>query len=250
MKRTLFIGMIFWLLHMPMALAQEAGSWLVFSEVTPFSRADFQRPFSEVHKTFNLEWRNRVGLKVAENLAVGVIGGFRKYEKQEFGQFSGQHTSTSYINATANTLWNSGAFVTWFFPVTPRFQLQANTYGIYEQGQGAYSLELQYFVCPNCSAFGGFQNNIIPGTIEERELREMNFYAGLEIGASYALTPSLAIQSSVNMFQYEKYRASFPQGQELVRASPTYREIEHRGEGFSTILSRPIIHLGVLLSFR
>jgi hypothetical protein len=109
---------------------------------------------------------------------------------------------------------------------------------------------LNNFSCPNCFSPGSTQSSVAPGKIEERELREMNFYAGLDFGASYALTSSLALQSSVNLFQYENYRSAFPQGQQLVTTSPTYREIEQQGESFSTVLSRPIIHLGVLFTFR
>jgi len=186
---------------------------------------------------------------VSNNMAVGLMGSYRQYSSSEAMTYSSEVGSStySYDYNSKNSLWGTGPFITGFFPMNSRLQLQATFYGLYEAGKGNYSMNLTGFDCPNCFT-PGFSFAGKTGNIENQGYREKNFYIGLDIGISYTLTPRLSLLSGINLVQYENYSIT-----DRNRISPTlnssalYRQLYVQGSETSFVFNRPIIHFGIML---
>ncbi len=238
---------LLWLLNLPIALGQDewAGRWLLFSELSPTSRTNAYKKLPQAQNASSWEWRNRFGKMVTPNWALGVSAGVRTYNTTEQVSVENNNFRSDYMAEVSNTLWQGGIFATRFFQLTSRLDLQVTPYATYEQGRGSYEVELIDFNCPVCFAPGANFRLIQDNKILDREVRERNFYAGLDLGLSYALNSSLALQGSVNMFQYETHRSFFPPGMLLNPERSSYRPVHQQGDGFSSVFTRPIMHFGL-----
>ncbi|MBS9523797.1 hypothetical protein KI659_07190 [Litoribacter alkaliphilus] len=249
MKRVLFLMILMWLLNLPVVLGQTptGKNWLISSEISPTSRTNAYKKLPQAQSDSNWEWRNQFGKFITPNLVVGLSAGLRTYSISETVNVVDSNYSSDYLAKVENTLWQGGVFLTRFFSLSPRWKLQSTLYGTYEQGRGDYDVELLGYNCSACFSPGGQNRNFTLGSRFERELRERNFYTGVDFGVSYLLTPSVSLQTSLNLFQFETFESFFPRGQQLNPDRASYRPIEQQGNGFSTVINRPIVHFGFSL---
>jgi len=234
----------------PKAHGQTSGSdWIIFSELSPTPRSGNNRILKNTNDNFHLEWRNRIGKMINNNTVIGLMGNYRQYSYTEAVTYSLEFGSAtySYDYTSKNTLWGTGPFVTRFFQLSSRLQLQATLFGLYEAGKGSYNMTLTGFDCPSCST-PGFSFAGKTGNIENQGYREKNFYGGLDLGISYALTPRLSLLSGINLVQYENY--SITDGNRIsptLYSSALYRQLQVKGNEATVVFNRPIIHFGIML---
>jgi len=186
---------------------------------------------------------------VTKTTALGLIVNYRHYNSQEATTYNLEtaYSSYSYDYNISNSLWGTGAFMTRFLQITKKFQLQATLFGLYEAGAGNYNMTLQGFDCPSCST-PGFNIGVRTGDIENLTIKERNFFAGLDLGASYAVSSRIALLTGINLVQYENF--SISDGNRISPAlstSPLYRQLDVQGSNFTFAVNRPLIHLGMMV---
>jgi len=212
----------------------QSNNWMISSEISPMSRSGNERVLNNPTAS-NLEWRNRVGFKLAEQTMMGLSASYRQYDLEE-SFFDVERFRSLYDYKLNNQMFGIGAFITQYYHITSRFHLQTTAYGHVEQGKGNYESSV---------LSGGFRLDNTPWQLENTTFRERNFFAGLEFGASYFISPRWVLQTNINLLQYENFRNSA-----AGLKNPPYettRPLEQEGSGFSFLTNRPIIHLGVMI---
>ncbi|KEO72324.1 hypothetical protein [Anditalea andensis] len=251
MKKHLFVILFIWLWPVINVSGQTSESqWVLFSEFSPYSRTGENRILPNSREHSNLEWRNRIGKMVNSHTALGLILNYRHYNYNEPVTYLLENPSSSfsYQYSVKNSLLGTGAFMTRFFQIHKRIQLQASLYGVYEWGEGSYTMTLQDYQCAGCFT-NGLNFGVRTGDIENQTLKERNFFGGLDFSVSYAISPRINLLTGINLLQYENYSIS-----EGKRIAPTlgtsvlYRQLNVKEYGISTIFDRPIMHFGIVVS--
>lgn len=250
MKKLFFIILFIWFYPVLNVSGQTVGSeWIFFSELSPTSRSGENRILPNSNDNFHLEWRNRIGIMVNSNTALGIMVNYRYYNNYEPVTYllENSYSSYSYDYTVKNNLWGTGAFMTRFFQINKRIQLQATLYGLYEMGNGNYNMTLQGYNCPNCFT-SGFNFGVRTGDIENMTFKERNFFGGLDLGASYTLNSRIVVTTGINLVQYENY--SISDGNRIspaLSSSALYRQLDLHGSNFTFAINRPIFHLGMMV---
>ena len=250
MKKILFVLILIWFWPVSRANCQSpASGWIFLSELSPTLRSGNNR-ILQPNESFHLEWRNRLGKMITGNTAVGLMGTYRHYRITEQMNYSPETNAANYVYHyhVNNSLWGTGPFVTRFFQIRKNLLLQATLYGLYEMGSGHYEMTLQGHDCPGCFTPGlNFAGRT--GNIENQRYREKSFYGGMDVGASYSMTPRLSLNAAINLVQYEHYNIS--EGNRISPAlstSPLYRRLNVQGDQITFVIYRPILHFGIMLA--
>ncbi|WP_186755982.1 hypothetical protein [Echinicola salinicaeni] len=247
MKKLLLTFMLVCLFAFDM-LAQ-APQWTFSTGFSPISRSWKNRVMENPYHNTNWEWMNRGGIMVNDRVAVGIMGMIRSQDVQEMATYHYDYGATAdYKFETDNLLWGTGPFISKFFRLGERIELQTTVFGLFEQGKGDFTTDYVRLVCPSCNE-SGIENMVTPqyGEIERLEYRERNLYAGLELGLNYFLVERVAVQGNLTLLQYENYDNKIVGGKNSVGPIPVERNVEQSGSDFIFFTDRPVFHLGFML---
>ena len=232
MKKYLLFSFFFCLTYQSFS---QSNNWMISSEISPMSRSGNERVLNNPTAS-NLEWRNRVGIKLGEQTIMGLSASYRQYDLEEIDH--DKEMLYTYGYKLNNQMFGVGAFITQFYHITSRFHLQTTAYGQVEQGKGNYESAI-------FGTFGLINMIPLPWPQENTTFRERNFFAGVEFGASYFITPRWVLQTNINLLQYENYRNA---GADIkTQPSEMSRPLEQEGSGYSFLTDRTIVHLGVMV---
>ncbi|WP_215225069.1 hypothetical protein [Echinicola shivajiensis] len=227
----------------------QAPQWTFSTGFSPISRSDKNRVLENSYHNTNWEWMNKGGIMVNDHMTIGIMGMIRSQNVQEMASYHFEIGATEeYKFETDNLLWGTGPFISKFFRLGERFELQTTVFGLFEQGKGVFTTDYVSLVCPSCNE-SAIENSITPpyGEIERLEYRERNLYAGLTLGLNYFLLERVAVQGNLNLFQYENYDNKIVGGKNVTRPIPVERNVEQSGSDFVFFTDRPIFHLGFMM---
>lgn len=241
MKKFLLIFLFFIIgIHSKYVFSQ-SNNWMISSDISPLSRSGKDRVLNNP-SGLNLEWRNRVGFKLGEQTMMGLSAGYRYYDLKEITYMFPDAKVGGRQYQTNNNLFGIGAFLTQYYHITPRFHLQTTAYLQVDQGKGTYK---KYFLRSG-DTIGIGEGVLLPTQLVEiTTYRERNFFAGMEFGASYFLTPKWVLQTNINLLQYENFRNTI--ADKSTSPSGITRPVEQDGSGFTFLTDRTIINLGVMV---
>jgi len=219
----------------------QSNNWMISSDATPLSRSGNERVLNNP-SGLNLEWRNRVGFKLGEQTMMGLSTSYRHYDLKEITYLFPDAKVGGRQYQTNNNLFGIGAFLTQYYHITPRFHLQTTAYLQVDQGKGTY----KHYLLRSSDTIGIGEGVLLPTQLVEMStFRERNFFAGLEFGASYFLTPKWVLQTNINVLQYENFRNTLADQSNLPYGIS--RPVEQDGSGVSFLTDRTIINLGVMV---
>jgi len=235
MKKHLLLYLFFCITYQSYS---QSNNWMISTDISPMARSSNERVLNNPTGS-NFEWRNRVGFKLGEQTMLGLSASYRKYDLEEIADYGNNEAMYRYDYRLDNKLFGLGTFLTQYFHITSRFHLQTTAFAQVEQGKGNYESNVIGYSNPLANTIP------LPWPEENTSFRERNFFAGLEFGASYFVTPRWILQTNINFLQYENFRNS---SATLNRPpSETTRPLEQEGGGFSFLTDRTIVHLGVMV---
>jgi len=251
--RKILLGSIFCLsLLTHNAGAQEYHSrWIYISEFSPSFPTDKAKILENPYQSQSLEWRNSLGMRVFGEMFVGINVSFRAYNQKETGTYkSGDQSgiSSTYNYKLENKLLGMGPFITKFFKVSPNFYLTASAIAALEQGRGNQKT-LKDLSCPSCTTNQANPINISESEeILSREFKELVLYAHAEIGLTYLITPSIAVNANIMLLRYERNSSrpgkTFTNGS---RGSEVDRNVDVANRGIYNLSGRQILHVGLVI---
>ncbi len=207
--------------------------WNFSTGISPISRSGSERIFENPYHRLNMEWTNRAGIMVNDNLNLGLMGNIR-YHSGKWRRFC----QLLYDLQAKNTLWGTGPFLTRYFTLGDRFEIQATAFCLFEQGRGTFGAIRNDYVCPNCAEVQSFL--ISPNPVEPKKYsyKERNLFAGIELGGNYFLKERIAIQGTLTLFQFEDYETKFV-GEEPSEFVNPKEYVGKSGNGFVFFTERP-----------
>lgn len=245
MKHFFRVGLVVSLILISFS-ANSQSRWKVSSDLSPVSRADNKKVLNNP-QSFNLEWRNKLGLKLDNQTYAGISLSYRHYQLSEVAVSSESFPSLNLNYRLKNNLLGTGIFITRFLQVKPKLFLHATAFGMIEQGRGDYKLDYLTPICQDC-----FESQIeLPLlqtalTTHETTFRERNRYGGIEVGSNFHLFPRIAFFTSLTLLQYEVYNTS-DEPLEFQTHLPydMRRPLIQKGNSFHFFTERPIFHFGI-----
>ncbi len=247
MYKIYFQFVFAFLLLFPFSL--NAQNWMWTSEISPTSRMRNQYVLSEANSHFNLDWRNRFGKEIGNQLILGVQGNIRRYKNSEsfiYSPSGSENYISGYDLSLSNTLWGVGPFITKKISLSEKFILLTTLFASMEQGTGGYNVTWESFSCPVCVNSSTVVK--FPSYIGYEKFREHNLISGLEVGISYSLTSRLALLANFNILQFENFSRKVTGETAEEELEPHLKRNNYdKGSGFTHFLERPIVYLGIML---
>lgn len=247
MKHILRVGLLLMLCTISFTGYSQENRWRLFSEVSPVSRSSNERVLN-TPTSFNLEWRNRLGIRLDKKTYAGGTLSIRNYRLIELAE-SQQTTPFPDLNYELNnTPLGIGVFITRFAQIKPKLYLHATAFGMIELGRGKYNFTYDTPYCRDCFNFGNGSQPSVPNTTTEiNSFKERNLYTGIEVGSKFYILPKIAVYTSITLIQYEVFKTWTDNSEFQANLfSDMKRPLIQSGRNFTFLTDRPIFHFGAL----